>query len=97
MEAGERQEGSEKEAENYQGEEAAPPETSYVFLATTGHKGARRPRSNFFLSLTKRSKFRLALHTPISKNKLASPKPVAVIEEETALSLFLTHVHVPNN
>lgn len=49
MEAGERQEGSEKEAENYQGEEAAPPETSYLFLATTGHKGARRPAVQLLL------------------------------------------------
>lgn len=48
MEAGERQEGSEKEAENYQGEEAATPETSYVFLATLGTKvrAARGPTSS---------------------------------------------------
>nr|CAA43688.1 D3 [Mus musculus] len=90
MEAGERQEGSEKEAENYQGEEAAPPETSYVFVATLGTK-VRRRRSNFVRSLTKRSKFRLALHTPVSKINLAFPKPVAVIEEETCLVIMVPY------
>lgn len=91
MEAGERQEGSEKEAENYQGEEAAPQETSYVFLATLGTKVRAAPRSNFVRSLTKRSKFRLALHTPVSKINLAFPKPVAVIEEETCLVIMVPY------
>lgn len=45
-------------------------------------KGARRRSDNFVRFLIRRSKFRLALRAPISKNKLASPIPVEVIKKE---------------
>lgn len=45
-------------------------------------KGARRRSDHSVRFLIRRSKFRLALRTPISKNKLVSPIPVEVIKRD---------------
>ena len=75
--------------QNFRGRESGT--TSNFLHVPQLYPGKRcAPGGRTTLSVSsRRSKFRLALRTPISKNKLASRIPVAVIKRDS-LSLFLT-------